>query len=84
MTQFQLQQLRAVIADDAYAMSFQSFGQYRSALLSFLDASSETPSAWVIMPTQLTEAMKDAAKRWTFMPNSMYLDLVNAAGTLRR
>lgn len=32
-----LLKFRAILADDAYAISFQSFGQYRTALLRELD-----------------------------------------------
>jgi hypothetical protein len=33
-----LEELRSLIADDAYAISFQTFGQYRTALLKAIDA----------------------------------------------
>jgi len=33
-----LQLIRSLIADDAYAMTFQSFGQYRTALLKEIPA----------------------------------------------
>lgn len=35
--------IRALIADDAYAMTFQSLGQYRSALLAALSAAPAAP-----------------------------------------
>jgi hypothetical protein len=34
--------IRSAIADDAWAMSFQSLGQYRSALLEFIDSAVDT------------------------------------------
>lgn len=35
--ELKLEQLRKLIADDGYAMTFQSLGQYRTALLKELD-----------------------------------------------
>ena len=36
--------IRDLIADDSYAMSFQSMGQYRTALLKALDSAVDAPS----------------------------------------
>jgi hypothetical protein len=41
------QGLRALIADDAYAMSFQTLGQYRAALLKAAEAPQAQPAAAV-------------------------------------
>ena len=38
--------IRDLIADDGYAMSFQSMGQYRTALLKALDSAVEPVGTW--------------------------------------
>jgi hypothetical protein len=39
------EQIAALIADDAYAMTFQTLGQYRSALLAALQAEAPPPAS---------------------------------------
>lgn len=39
-----IKRLRALIADDAHALTFQTFGQYRTALLREIDAMGAAPS----------------------------------------
>lgn len=36
--EFKIQQLRAIIADDSFAITFQTMGQYRRALLKILNS----------------------------------------------
>jgi cell division FtsZ-interacting protein ZapD len=38
--------LRDLIADDSYAISFQTLGQYRSALLKELDSQEQDTRTW--------------------------------------
>lgn len=54
--------LRKLIADDAYAMSFQSIGQYRKALLEALAAQPEQPVAWRYQTPTGWHATTDAGK----------------------
>lgn len=48
----QLRRLSAVIANDSFAMSFQSLGQYRSALLAEIAKALEPPK---LIPPPTTE-----------------------------
>lgn len=49
-----LLQIRALIANDGYAASFQSFGQYRSALLKAIDAANGHALCVTSKPTAKT------------------------------
>lgn len=66
---------RALLADDAYAVSFQSLGQYRTALLKALDA---TPPPEPLRPIPVSERLPEAVdcdtdgSCWVHQPNESW------------
>lgn len=63
--------IRQAIANDAWAISFQTFGQYRTALLKLIDA---TPLAALQEPTK---EMIDAAERIDWADSDVRGNIVN-------
>ncbi|WP_303678239.1 hypothetical protein [Ralstonia mannitolilytica] len=62
--------IRALIADDGYAASFQSMGQYRTALLAALRAQDDAaPVAW-ITKEQLEQIEEWTADAWVYWRES--------------
>lgn len=53
-----LASIRQLIADDAHACTFQSFGQYRTALLKAIDEASPTPPSLPIDFKQASELLE--------------------------
>ena len=48
-----VKEIRALIADDAYAISFQSMGQYRTAILKTIDGPPYSPEQAPLAKTQV-------------------------------
>lgn len=69
-----IKRLRALIADDAHALTFQTFGQYRTALLREIDAMGAAPSpqgdAWQPIET----APKDGTRVLLATPRGRMAD----------
>ncbi len=60
MSDVMLRALRNLIANDSYAMSFQSMGQYRTALLNHFDNVVNTPNHSPVFQPQAAMVTLDA------------------------
>lgn len=56
--------LRMLIADDAYAMTFQTFGQYRTALLKAIDAATAAAAPSPTPPSMVGSNSERAIEKW--------------------
>ena len=77
------EELKRLIADDAYAASFQTMGQYRSALLKAVDSAQDVaraPEGWKLVPVEPTPTMrKAAADAWLDCDSKLILNKARAA-----
>jgi len=64
MTLMTLQAVRQLIADDSYAITFQSFGQYRGALLRHLDSLTAAPTVPEQVAQGADEKLEDLRRKF--------------------
>jgi hypothetical protein len=67
--------IRQLVADDAHALTFQTFGQYRTALLKAIDQASPNPAPVTTTAEDAQEVAADLRKLIDSAPASIWLDL---------
>jgi len=87
MTQMTFQAVRQLIADDSYAVTFQSIDQYRSALLRHFDSLIDRPNAAptnTLQPSVDDSAFDAGSKSERNLFEIDVLDLFNGDANFKR